>query len=72
MQERLKELFPGVAEVGGEAMVDGRPAKPTPDSQRAFAFLAMQELGLEPYAIDDTTPTLTDSGSVSPIISIRK
>ena len=54
MQERLKELFPGVAEVGGEAMVDGRPARPTPDSQRAFAFLAMQELGLEPYAIDDT------------------
>ena len=54
MRERLKELFPGVAEVGGEAMVDGKPAMPTPDGQRAFAFLAMQELGLEPYAVDDT------------------
>ena len=54
MQRRLKELFPGVAEIGGEPMIDGKPAEPTPDRQRAFAFLATQELGLEPYPIDDT------------------
>ena len=54
MQRRLKELFPGVAEIGGEPMIDGKPAEPTPDRQRAFVFLAMQELGLEPYPIDDT------------------
>ena len=54
LQARLKEMFPGVAEIGGESMVDGKPAKRTPDNQRAFIFLAMQELGIEPYAIDDT------------------
>lgn len=54
MRERLMDLFPAVGDVGGEPMVDGKPVEPTSDTQRAFVFLAMQELGLKPYAVDDT------------------
>ena len=54
MRERLMDLFPAVGDVGGKPMVDGKPVEPTSDTQRAFVFLAMQELGLKPYAVDDT------------------
>ncbi len=60
MQERLQELFPDV-EVGGEEMADGKPAAKTYDSPRSYCTLAMDELGLEPYGIDDTLRETVDS-----------
>ena len=54
MQKRIKELFPNVPNVGGEVMEHGQPAQPTYDSPRSYCLLAMQELGLDPYDIDDT------------------
>lgn len=54
MQQRLQELFPNIKSVGGEEMNNGQPAESTYDSPRSYCLLAMQELGLEPYDIDDT------------------
>jgi nucleoside-diphosphate-sugar epimerase len=54
LQQRLHELFPGVAKIGGEEMDGDSPVQPTPDNQRAFSLLAMAELGLEPHAANDT------------------
>ena len=61
MRRRLEELYPGVAKVGGEVMKDGKPAEPTADSQRAFSFLAMEELGLTPHSVDETLRATIDS-----------
>lgn len=61
LQARLAELFPAVAEIGGEEMDGGEPAQPTYDSPRSYCLLAMQELGLNPYPIDETLKATGDS-----------
>ena len=61
LQTRLKELFPAVAEVGGEETDGDRPAQKTYDSPRSYCLLAKQELGLETYSIDDTLRATVDS-----------
>ena len=61
LQARLKALYPGFAEVGGEQMEDGKPALPTRDSPRAYCLLAQEELGLETHRIDDTLRATVDS-----------
>lgn len=61
MQARLKELFPSIAEVGGEEMEDGKPARKTYDSPRSYCLLAKQELGLDTYSIDETLKATGDS-----------
>lgn len=61
MQTRLRELFPGIAEIGGEEMADGAPAQKTYDSPRSYCLLAMQELGLTTYPIDETLKATGDS-----------
>jgi nucleoside-diphosphate-sugar epimerase len=61
LQERLKALYPNVAEIGGEEMADGKPAQHTYDSPRSYCLLAKEELGLAPYSIDDTLRATVDS-----------
>lgn len=61
MQARLKELYPMVAEIGGEEMAGDAPAEHTWDSPRSYCLLAKQELGLQPYTIDDTLRATIDS-----------
>ena len=61
MQARLKELFPGIAEIGGEEMADDAPAQKTYDSPRSYCLLAIEELGLTTYPIDDTLKATGDS-----------
>lgn len=54
LQARLRELFPNVAEIGGEEMEGGTPSQATYDSPRAYSLLARQELGLQTYPIDES------------------
>ena len=61
MQKRLSELYPNVKEVGGETMESGAPAAKTYDSPRSYCLLAKQELGLEPFSIDETLRATIDS-----------
>ena len=61
MQAKLKELFPAVAEIGGEEMDGDGPAQPTYDSPRSYCLLAKQELGLTTYSIDETLKATGDS-----------
>ncbi len=61
LQARLAELFPQLAEVGGEEMADGAPAQKTYDSPRSYCLLAKQELGLATYPIDNTLRATGDS-----------
>lgn len=61
LQERLKGLFPGIREIGGEEMIDGAPAKKTSDRPRAYCLLARQELGLTTYPVDETIRATVDS-----------
>ena len=61
MQARLRELFPGLPAVGGEEMEGNEPAEHTYDSPRSYCLLAKQELGLEPYPIDETLRATGDS-----------
>ena len=61
LQARLAELFPAIENIGGELMEDGRPARETYDSPRAYCLLARQELGLETHGIDATLKATGDS-----------
>ena len=61
LQRRLRELYPGVEEVGGEEMQGDRPAQATYDKPRSYCLLAMQELGLAPYDVDATIRATVDS-----------
>jgi nucleoside-diphosphate-sugar epimerase len=61
LQARLGELFPGIEDIGGEPMNGDQPAEPTKDRPRSYCLLAKQELGLEPYGIDDTIRATGDS-----------
>lgn len=61
LQAKLKAQFPSIPEIGGEEMVDGDPARPTRDSQRAYSALAEKELGLKTYSLDETLIALAAS-----------
>jgi len=61
MQARLREIFPAVAEIGGEEMKGDVPAQETYDSPRSYCLLAAEELGLHTYSIDDTLRATIDS-----------
>ena len=61
MQAKLRELFPTVAEVGGEEMDGDGPAAHTYDSPRSYCLLAKEELGLDTYGIDETLRATGDS-----------
>ncbi|MDP6315515.1 MAG: NAD-dependent epimerase/dehydratase family protein [Pseudomonadales bacterium] len=61
LQAKLKELFPDIAEIGGEYMEGDQPGEPTYDSPRSYCLLAKQELGLETYPIDETIKANGDS-----------
>lgn len=61
LRDRMASLMPYLAQVGGEEMVNGRPAEPTRDGQRAFGLLALEELGLVPRRVDDTIRDTVDS-----------
>lgn len=61
LQQRLKELFPMIREVGGEEMKDGRPAVKSDDRPRTYCLLARQELGLTTYSVDETIRATGDS-----------
>ncbi len=61
LQAKLKELFPDIAEIGGEYMEGDQPGEPTYDSPRSYCLLAKQELGLEAYPIDETIKANGDS-----------
>lgn len=61
MQARLREIFPAVAEIGGEEMKGDVPAQETYDSPRSYCLLAAEELGLQTYGIDDTLRATIDS-----------
>jgi len=61
LQAKLKSLFPAIADIGGELMDNGNPAKKTYDSPRSYCLLAKQELGLTTYSIDVTVKANGDS-----------
>ena len=61
LQDRLRKLFPALAEVGGEEMDGNQPAKPTYDSPRSYCLLAKQELGLIPMPVDQSIKDTGDS-----------
>lgn len=61
LQAKLKELFPDIEDIGGEAMDGDKPMEKTYDSPRAYCTLAEQELGLAPFSIDDTVKATADS-----------
>ncbi|HCP48761.1 MAG: hypothetical protein CMQ50_10350 [Gammaproteobacteria bacterium] len=61
LQAKMQELFPDVAEVGGEEMNGNQPVEPTYDSPRSYCTLAIDELGLDTYSIDETIKATGDS-----------
>lgn len=61
MQERMKKLFPQFQNIGGEEMLNAKPAEKSHDNQRAYGSLAMKDLGLKPYAVDETIKATGDS-----------
>ncbi len=61
LQAKMKELFPQFWNIGGEEMVDGKPAEKTRDNQRGYSSLVIEELGLKLYTIDETVRAMGDS-----------
>jgi nucleoside-diphosphate-sugar epimerase len=61
LQARLQSLFPDAGPIGGEEMLDGKPAEHTYDSPRAYCTLAREELGLSTYPIDQTLKDTVES-----------
>ena len=61
LQAKLKELFPEIEQIGGEEMEDGKPKEKTYDSPRSYCSLAIEELGLSTYSIEDTLKETGDS-----------
>lgn len=61
LQSKLKELFPAIENIGGEEMEDGKPKKSTYDSPRSYCSLAIKDLGLSTYSIEDTLKETGDS-----------
>ena len=61
LQSMMRKLFPNISEIGGEEMNDDQPAEHTYDSPRSYCSLAIEELGLEPFSIEDTVKDTIDS-----------
>lgn len=61
LQNKLRSMYPNVADVGGEEMQGDQPVEPTYDSPRSYCTLAQQELGLETCDIDETIKATVDS-----------
>ena len=61
LQAKLKELFPEIENIGGEEMEEGQPKEKTYDSPRSYCSLAIEELGLSTYSIEDTLKGTGDS-----------
>ena len=61
LQAKLKELFPGIPNIGGEEMDGDMPKEQTYDKPRSYCMLARQELGLTPYSIDETLRAMVAS-----------
>ena len=61
LQAKMQDLFPDITEVGGEEMDGSEPAEHTYDSPRSYCTLAIDELGLETYSIDETIQATGDS-----------
>ena len=61
LQAKLKELFPGFSNIGGEEMDGDMPKEHTFDKPRSYCTRARQELGLTPYSIDETLKSIVDS-----------
>ena len=61
LQEKLRQLFPTLKEIGGEEMDGDLPAKPTYDSPRSYCLLAKDELGLAPISVDQSIKDTGDS-----------
>ena len=61
LQAKMQDLFPNITEVGGEEMDGNEPAEHTYDSPRSYCTLAIDELGLETYSIDETIRATGDS-----------
>ena len=57
----MRKLFPNISEIGGEEMDGTHPAAHTYDSPRSYCSLAVEELGLEPFSIEDTVKATIDS-----------
>lgn len=55
LQEKMKALFPQFENIGGEG------ARKLYNNERAFSSLAMEEMGLKPYSIDETSKATGDS-----------
>ena len=61
LQAKLKALFPSVPHVGGEEMDGDAPAQHTYDSPRSYCLLAKEELGLQPFTVDEAVRGTVDS-----------
>ena len=61
LQEMMERMYPDIQTIGGEEMIDGKPAKPTYDSPRSYCTLAIEELGLQTYTIEETVKATIDS-----------
>jgi nucleoside-diphosphate-sugar epimerase len=61
LQSMMRKLFPNISEIGGEEMNGDQPAEHTYDSPRSYCSLAIEELGLEPFSIEDTVKDTIDS-----------
>ena len=61
LQSMMRKLFPNISEIGGEEMDGNHPAEHTYDSPRSYCSLAVEELGLEPFSIEDTVKDTIDS-----------
>ena len=61
LQNRMKQLYPGIQNVGGEEMSGGQPALVTLDRPRSYCMLAQQELGLKTYTVNETLRETVDS-----------
>ena len=61
LQSMMRKLFPNISEIGGEEMDGNHPAEHTYDSPRSYCSLAVEELGLEPFSIEDTVKATIDS-----------
>lgn len=61
LQSMMRKLFPNIPEIGGEEMNGDQPAEHTYDSPRSYCSLAIKELGLEPFSIEDTVKDTIDS-----------
>ena len=61
LQAKLKELFPEIENIGGEEIEEGQPKDKTYDSPRSYCSLAIEELGLSTFSIEDTLKGTGDS-----------